>query len=346
MQDDHDVIDVPQKQPSTAGALAGFSGTDLSVRAAGEASIAVREEAEMKAAIVLARTNPRNELDGYNRVIKSCKRAGFAATALYSFPRGGQKVEGPSVDMAREIARAWGNIRYGLRIVEMSADAVHIRGFAHDVETNAYVEMEDKFARLVQRKDKRTNQTTWVQPDERDLRELINRRGAICVRNAILQVLPPDVVDDALAECRRTREAGAMADLKDRDRTLKMLVLAFNDVGVSVEMLERRLGHALAAIDDKELADLRGVFKSIKDGNTSRSDHFSFGHDAQPQAPSASSSAIDAIELPDDGAAGKPEVTPPAPAAPAGKPKYDLDGNVVDDAKAAQLAAEMVKVLP
>ena len=49
--------------------------------------------------------------------------------------------------------------------------------------------------------------TEWTVPDERDLRELTNRRGAICVRNAILALVPPDLVEDAMATADQTLEA-------------------------------------------------------------------------------------------------------------------------------------------
>src|SRR5690606_32675204 len=110
-------------------ALAGFEPqeTAITVREAGAASAVAREEAEMKSAIFLARQFPRDEAAAYTKIIKSCRRPTFAEGAMYRFPRGGQQVEGPSVQLAREIARCWGNIRYGLRIVSVDAEMIHIR---------------------------------------------------------------------------------------------------------------------------------------------------------------------------------------------------------------------------
>lgn len=256
-------------------ALAGFESQDtsLAMREAGTVSAVAREEAEMKSAIFLARQFPRDEAAAYTKIIKSCRRPAFAEGALYRFPRGNQQVEGPSVQLAREIARCWGNIRYGLRIVSVDAETVHIRGYAYDLETNSYVEHEDKFARLVQRK--RGNRTEWVPPDERDLRELINRRGAILVRNAILQVVPSDVVEAAIKEVHATLKRAAQGEIEQsREDAIRRLVLAFDSIGVSVQALEQYLGHPLDAISAEEIADLRGVYKSIIDGNTRREDHF------------------------------------------------------------------------
>src|SRR5690606_14405160 len=177
------------------GAVAGFEdvgAVQIDEREVGAVAATAREEAEIKAAIVLARRFPRDEIAAYTGSSEACKRPSFAEGAMYSFPRGNQIVTGPSVQLAREIARCWGNIRFGLRVVSMDDQMVHIRGYAYDAETNAYVEAEDKFSKLIFRRGR-----GWVQPDERELRELVNRRGAILVRNCILQVVPSDVVEDA-----------------------------------------------------------------------------------------------------------------------------------------------------
>lgn len=255
------------------GGMSGFQGSAGGVgalaRHAGTASAVAREEAEIKAAIVLARGNPRDELASYNRLIRSCQRPSFAEGAMYRFPRGDTVITGPSVDMAREAARVWGNIRFGLRVVTEDADTVHIKGYAYDLESNNYVEAEDKFAKLVQRK------SGWVKPDERNLRELINRRGAICVRNAILQLMPPDIIDDAVKEVGKTIRKAAAGELSEnRDQAVRRLVMAFSQYQVTTEMLASHLGHAIDLINEDEMANLRTIFVSMRDGNSRREDHF------------------------------------------------------------------------
>lgn len=247
--------------------------TALAMPEAGVAAALVREEAEIKAAVYLARQNPRDENTAFARVMKSCRRPSFAEGAQYRFPRGGQTVKGPSVQLARELARCWGNVRYGHRVVSIDADTIHIKGYAFDLETNAYVEQEDKFARLVPRKG--PGGTKWVAPDERDLRELVNRRGAILVRNCLLQLLPPDLVEEAIREVESTLTAAAKGEIKQsRDETIRRLVVAFDLLGVTPEMLAAYLGHPLETITAEEIVDLRGVYTSIKEGNTKVQDHF------------------------------------------------------------------------
>lgn len=288
---------------------------------AGTASSVAREEAEMKTAIVLARSNPRNEHAAFAKIMGSCGRITFADGAVYSFPRGGQTVSGPSIQMARELARCWGNIRFGIRIVTEDTNNVHIKGYAYDLESNNYVEAEDKFQKLVQRKG------GWVKPDERDLRELINRRGAICVRNAILQIMPPDIVDDAVTKVQETLRKAANGELeKDRPAAIKKMVMSFSDVHVTAEMIAARLGHPLDIINDAEFAELRTIFASIRDGNSKREEHFDIGGaKAEPGKTGAAALAaqlskkvVDSPATQEQGQAQGGGVTPVAPAPVAG----------------------------
>lgn len=255
-------------------------GHPVQFHRSGEIVLAHREQTEIQSAIVSAKQFPRNEVAASLNVTKSFARVSVAECARYSFPRGGKTISGPSVDCARELARVWGNLRYGLRIVNLTDESVHIRGFAVDLESNSQTEYEDQFKRLIQRRG-RDGETRWVEPDERDLRELIGRRGAILIRNAILSLLPPDLIDNALATADKTLRGMASGELKaSREDVVKNLAGRFDAHGVSVAMLEGYLGHALADANADEVADLKAVGKSLADGVTRREDHFDLSADA------------------------------------------------------------------
>ncbi len=251
-----EVLDKNRDLPAVAG--------DRNV---GEVSASSREEHEIKASIVCAKQFPRDEIASGSKIINSCQRLGFAEDALYSFPRGGRTISGPSVHMAREMARLWGNIRFGIRIVSDDEDRVHIKGYAFDSETNTLVEMEDKFKKLIFRKS-----GGWMKPDERDLRELINRRGAICVRNAILQLIPFDLVEDAIKQVDKTIRSGVESG--DPEKQARAIVASFKQFGVTQEMIEERLGHETRLVTPEEISELRGIYKAIEDGASSRDDYF------------------------------------------------------------------------
>jgi hypothetical protein len=209
----------------------------------------------------------------------------MAADARYSFPRGKDKetkqvnyVTGPSVYLAREAARHWGNLRTGQRIVSMDAEYVHVKGYCYDVQTNTYNESEDKFRAKIQRKDWETGQTVWKTPDERDLRELINKRAAICVRNAILTTLPSDVIEDAMAEAEATLRKVEEKNMQaDPVATVRKMVDKFAEFGVTVEMLEQYVNHKLDICTPDEIAQFRTIHASMRDGQSKREDYFVVG---------------------------------------------------------------------
>lgn len=242
----------------------------------GVASAVAREQSEIQAAIITAKKFPRNETASFAKAIQSMDRPSLAQSANYSFPRGGKQIVGPSVDLARELARCWTNLRYGMRIVSQDADWIHIKGYALDVENNSYIEAEDEFRNLIERKGR-----GWIVPDERDRRELINRRGAILVRNCILQLLPPDLVESACERAKQTIEKVASGELKaDRESTIRNLAVAFERIGITVAIIEKKLEHPITAINEVEIAELRGIYKSIIDGHSQAHEHFEFGKGA------------------------------------------------------------------
>jgi len=251
--------------------------TEFSSELAPTAS-AAEKQFEIQSAVVLAKRFPRDEDAAFQKLMKACSRTSFAEDAEYSFPRGNkfnedtQKweknfVNGPSVNLAREGARVWGNMRHGTVVVTDNENERTIKSFAWDLETNARVEAEDSFRKLIFRKKE-----GWVKPDERDLRELTNRRAAILKRNCILEILPKDLIEDALARCRETLRSDAA---KDPDSARKKVLLAFSDLNVTAEMLAAYLGHPVAQCSPAEIANLRAVYKSIADGNTTWADYVS-----------------------------------------------------------------------
>ena len=249
-----------EKKEETALSTNTETGFELSVTSAQSAT-----QYEIQGAIIVAKKFPRNEDEAFERLMKSCRRTSFAESVAYSFPRGGKLITGPSVHIAREFARVWKNIRYGLEILLDTDEQRQIRGWAWDVESNTKVSQDDYFKKLIYRKD-----GGWIVPDERDLRELTNRRGAILMRNCILQLLPSDFIDDALALAKETIKKAAD---QDPDSFKKKMIVVFSGINITVEMLEKKLGHKLDQCNSEELTELRQIFESIRDGNSKWKDY-------------------------------------------------------------------------
>lgn len=223
-------------------------------------------QSEIQGAMVLAQKFPRNEKAVHQACIEACMRPTLAAKAHYEFPRGGAKVKGPTVVLARALAQKYRNLRWGLDILRDDEEQMSIRGWAWDIETNTKVSNDDSFKKLIYRK-----KGGWVKPDERDLRELTFRRGAILIRNCLLQIMPGDLIEDCSNQCYTT----IRDNIKDPKAEEKKLVRAFAAYKVTVDMINGYLGHTKWTKDD--LVELINIGNSLRDGISKVDEYFDLG---------------------------------------------------------------------
>jgi hypothetical protein len=234
-----------------------------SISGEGEAAKAI---AQIEAQVWLAIKHPREEAKVRARVLAACKREGFAKKGHYNYPRkskGGGQVDviGGSINLAKELARTWGNINYGMIVISDSDDERTIRGVAWDMESNASSYAEATFRKLIQRG------TGWIKPDERDLRELTNKHAAILIRNSIFSLLPADLIDDAVEACLKTLS-------KKGKPNIDAMVASFAELGVTAQEIEEYIKRPIAEITPDEIARLRGFYNAMKDGQAKKEEVF------------------------------------------------------------------------
>lgn len=242
-----------------------------------------RAAQEVQAAMVVAKKFPRDENKAFTRIIAACKRKTLAEVAIYTFPRGGTTVQGPSIRLAEVLAQAWGNVDFGITELEQRNGESSVMAYCWDLETNT------RNAKVFTVKHERlsgrgVNAKITVLTDPRDIYEMTANNGARRLRACILAIIPGDIVDAAVEECDKTMAAGA-GDIPLIDRVRKMAV-AFADFGVTTAMLEKRVGHKLDVTSEAEFAGLRKIFAAIRDGMGSRESYFDLGETtAQRPAP-------------------------------------------------------------
>ncbi len=224
-----------------------------------------RATAEVQAAYVIAKRFPRNQMECYANIMESCKRPFLAEQAMYAYPRGGTLVEGPSIRLAEVLAQSWGNIDSGIREISQANGSSVAEAYAIDLQTNAR-----KTVIFHVKHERHTKKGITKLTDPRDIYELVANQGARRLRNCILAIIPGDVTEAAVLQVRKTLES---SDVPLSEQIRKMVV-AFDDLGVKVEHLEKRLGHNLDATIASEIVTLKGIYKSIKDGMSDRSDYF------------------------------------------------------------------------
>lgn len=264
---------------------------------------ASHELAEMQAQIYLAKQFPRNQMESTERILTACQRPGLANVAVYSYAKGGSDICGPSIRLAEEIARNWGNVECGWNEVERESDRSKVRAFAWDKETNVLKSLI--FYVPHYRSSKRG---TMRITDERDIYEHLANCASRRLRNCILALIPGDVVDAAVEQCQRT-----MATHIDLSKdSIKKLVDAFAPLGVSKTKIEKRIQRRIESITPAQFVRMREIYTSIKDGMSSAEDWFEQESVEQENA-SSNGAANKATEALKQTLIRNPEQTPEEP---------------------------------
>lgn len=240
-----------------------FAGRTALVGASAETS--ERGVAEVQAMLVVAKRFPRDQRQAMDRILFSCARPGLAAVAAYQYARCGQDITGPSIRMAEELARQWGNMTCGVAEVARRDGESEAIAYAWDLETNTRDER-----RFVVPHIRSTRQGVKRLTDERDIYELIANQGARRKRAAILTLIPGDVTEAAMAQCAKTLTASADTSAA----AMRALCEAFAPYGVTKAHIETRIQRRLDAITPAQVVMLRRVFTSLRDGMATADEFF------------------------------------------------------------------------
>ena len=221
---------------------------------------ATRAIADVQAAAQMARVFPRDPAAATEAMQESCAQFAFADRAFFSFPRGKEKVHGLSVKFARELARCWGHIDYGVKELQRLDGRSEMLAFAWDLQTNTRAETTF----IVEHR--RSGKNKSLLDDVRDIYENNANMGARRMREMILAVLPSWFVEQGAALCKETLADGG-GDIPLAQRVTAMIT-TFEQVGVSRARLEKRIGTPSKEWTPADLADMRIVYNSLKEGTT------------------------------------------------------------------------------
>ncbi|MEY9980366.1 hypothetical protein [Lysinibacillus sp. RC79] len=230
-------------------------------------SSASREMEEVKGAIFLAKQFPRNYFESEKRIQDACKRPSLATTATYAYKRGASKVEGPSIRLAEVLAQNWGNLSYGIQELEQRDGESVAKAYCWDLETNV---RQEKIFTVKHVRSARGSLTKLTDP--RDIYERVASDGARRLRACILGVIPGDVVEMAVDQCRLTLAGQSEKPLKDR---ISGALSHFKEnYGVTQEMIEEHFGYNASSFSEFDLAQLTSIRNSLKDNVSKVEDWF------------------------------------------------------------------------
>lgn len=222
---------------------------------------------EVQGMVFMAKQFPRDQFVAWGKIKEACARKTLAEVSSYEYPRGGEKVSGPSIRLAEVIAQNWGNISHGVVELEQRTGESTAMAFAWDLETNTKVEKIFTVKHEISTKKMGLKKLT----DPRDIYELVANMGARRQRACILSVIPKDITDAAVAECEKTLMGNNTEPIADR---IKKMLDRFKEQGVTKEMIEKRAGYTFDKFTEKDIVNLVKVYNSIKDGIGKREDYF------------------------------------------------------------------------
>jgi len=248
------------------------SDLDISTPSSDRTSQSTRVEqaramAEVRAAMAIAMEYPRSTNLARDRMRDSCGQISLARKAFFRFPRSDGMVTGPTVHLARDLARCWGNIVHSVK--ELYRNDLRLESemlaVAWDIETNTRVEL----GFIVPHK-RDVRKTTEPLTSMRDIYENNANAGARRLREAIYGVLPLWFKEEAEDICRATLEHGdsqgkpAVPLQVRKDKAIE----SFASKGITRAELEDKLGEKEGHWRAVDVAQLAVVWKSLDAGET------------------------------------------------------------------------------
>lgn len=215
-----------------------------------------RAVAEVAAAIQVAQSFPRTIDKMRDELTALCSSYAVATEAFYEVPNRGS---GMSVHLARELARIYGNLDYGVRELSRTDGHSEMQAWAWDQESNT------RNARsFIQPHEKSTRQGRRQLTDLNDIYLSNQNTGAKAVRECIFAILPGWLKAEAGAQLEATLKRGEGQPIEER---IVEAIAAFGGRSVTVKQLEQRIGKPTNAWGEGDVAALLRIWQSIsRDG--------------------------------------------------------------------------------
>jgi hypothetical protein len=185
-----------------------------------------------------------------------------AASCIYTLPRAGKPITGPSVRLAEICASAWKNLRVESRVAGETDREIIAEATCWDLENNIAIRIQNR------------RRITYKNGGKFDA-DLITVTGnaaiSIALRNAIFRVIPKAYVNDIFLAARQT----AIGEASTLTAVRANVVEYFGKMGVTPDRILTVLEKP--SLDDVGLDDiavLKGYATAIKDGQTTVDEAF------------------------------------------------------------------------
>lgn len=212
--------------------------------------------AEINQQIATAKEYPRS-LTLVSRNINSLVTISPSAAekCMYSLPRGGKSITGPSIRMAEIIASQWGNCRIGARVVHVDRKEkfVEAEGIFHDLQSNMAT-IERVRRRISDKNGRLFNDDMIIVTG--------NACKAIAKRNAILSGIPEVIWGDSFDTAMKMMRGDTVPISDRREAAMK----AMSVFGLSHDQVFQIIGVAgMEDINLDQLVKLKGFQNALKE---------------------------------------------------------------------------------
>lgn len=228
-------------------------------------------KSEIDIAISTAHRFPRSILKFKNEALAMATLdEETASSCFYVLKRENKNIEGPSVRLAEIIGSAWGNLRYGARVISIDDKFVSAQGVCHDLEKNISANVEVR--RRITMKDGRRYSDDMIGVT-------CNAACSIALRNAIFKVVPFTYAKDIYEKAKKV----AVGDTQTLSTRRQQMVSHFSKMAVTLAMILELLEKpSIEDVGLEDLATLKGIATAIKDGDSSVDEVFGKKEPAAP----------------------------------------------------------------
>lgn len=247
------------------------------------------------------------------RLVDEARRIGrqLSEDGFYSWPSGGNRIEGPSIKLMQSLVPLWGCMQVDVRLEELDGRKVRIIARVVDFRsltintfpyTTTISEPPGKFAKRF---------------DQRVRWETMQEGSAVSksIRNCLERALPAWFYRPAVNAAMKAAQERAMGGMR-LEEAVDHCCEAFRQIAVDVPMLEELIGTEKPMWVDLDIMRLRSVYGDI---NTGRATVQSVFGSSEPAKTPARKKVTDRIRetITAKTAPAAPVPEPPAPEAPA-----------------------------
>lgn len=233
-----------------------------------------RAVAEVMAAVKVAQEFPRDVTAAIREMQTACAQPALANRAFFSLPRAGGRVEGSTVHLARELARCWTNLDYGIRELRRDDDAgvSEMQAWAWDQQANVRSSRSFVVPHAIMGKVNGVKARKAL-TDLGDIANNNNSVAARAVRETIFTVLPVWFREQAEEIANRTLRGEGTG--KTLDQRKADAIAHFEATwNVTREQIQTRLGRSVDQWTGQDIGFLQVLHAELERGEKRVDDEF------------------------------------------------------------------------